>query len=550
MLNEAKVGGIPAFHRWRPWLVLVWLVLLGAARAAAEPTVGLIVRTGEATPGYTLLAPMNSPHTYLIDQEGRLRHRWTSRFRPGAAAYLEPGGGLLRAANVESRHLRGGGAGGRIEAYDWDGNRVWAFDYVDANRRQHHDAIRLPNGNVLMIAWQRKTAAEAIAAGRDPDRIAAGEIWSESLIEVRPSGEVGGDIVWEWHAWDHLVQDRDPGKANFGVVASSPGRIDINYFSNPGADWLHFNGLDYHPGLDQVLVSVHALNEIWIIDHGTTTAEAATGSGGRRGRGGDLLYRWGNPAAYGAGDASDQTLFGQHNPQWIDDDLPGAGQILVFNNGNGRPEGPFSTIDEIVPPMTGAGDYVLGPHATYGPEAPVWIYRASPPGAFYAGFISGAQRLRTGHTLICSGPGGAVFEVTGNGREVWRYINPVGGGDPVEQGSTAVGNSLFRAVRYAMNDPGVAGLNLLPLGTIELPPDRTLRMLQPVCHGTSIAVRWTSLPGQMYWVECRSSLDGFGWTTIGSVQAVGTEAWIEDDPGGRGGDMFGFYRVVAGATNR
>ncbi|MGC8644373.1 MAG: hypothetical protein ACP5XB_31305, partial [Isosphaeraceae bacterium] len=58
--------------------------------------------------------------------------------------------------------------------------------------------------------------------------------------------------------------------------------------------------------LDQILLSVHSFSEIWIIDHGTTTAEAATHKGGRSGKGGDLLYRWGNPQAYRAGTAADQ----------------------------------------------------------------------------------------------------------------------------------------------------------------------------------------------------------------------------------------------------
>lgn len=60
------------------------------------------------------------------------------------------------------------------------------------------------------------------------------------------------------------------------------------------------NGIDYNPVLDQIALSTHNLNEWYIIDHSTTTAEAATSSGGNSGKGGDLLYRWGNPAAYQA----------------------------------------------------------------------------------------------------------------------------------------------------------------------------------------------------------------------------------------------------------
>ncbi len=115
--------------------------------------------------------------------------------------------------------------------------------------------------------------------------------------------------MWEWHVWDHLIQDFDDKKANYGNVGMHPERVDLNYAKNGNADWLHFNSLDYHPGLDQILVSSPFFNEIWVIDHSTTTAEAAGSQGGLRGRGGDLIYRWGNPAAYRAGTAEE--IFGQ-----------------------------------------------------------------------------------------------------------------------------------------------------------------------------------------------------------------------------------------------
>ena len=135
------------------------------------------------------------------------------------------------------------------------------------------------------------------------------------------------EVVGEWSVWDHLVQDYDPAKANFGVVAE-------------------------HPELEQILISARNFSEIWIIDHSTTTEEAAGHSGGNGGKGGDLLYRWGNPQAYRAGTFADQQLFWQHNPHWIPEGLPGAGNILIFNNGyeyEGRyPD--YSSVVEITPP--------------------------------------------------------------------------------------------------------------------------------------------------------------------------------------------------------
>ena len=211
-------------------------------------------------------------------------------------------------------------------------------------------------------------------------------------------------IVWEWHVWDHLIQDFDPSKANFGVVADNPQLIDINAVraSNPGAaDWLHANAVDYNAGLDQVMLGVPWLHEFWVIDHSTTTAEAAGHTGGDSGKGGDLLYRWGNPQIYDRGLAADQTLFNQHHPHWIEPDLPGEGNILVFNNGRGRPAGDFSTIDEIVQPVDVNGNYTLGAGLPYGPAAATWVYTASPdPFDFFSGGLSGPQRLPNGNTLV------------------------------------------------------------------------------------------------------------------------------------------------------
>src|SRR5207237_3318095 len=116
----------------------------------------------------------------------------------------------------------------------------------------------------------------------------------------------------------------------------------------PGGNWTHINAVAYHPEFDQIMVSVHGFSEFWILDHGTTTAEAAGHKGGKYGKGGDLLYRWGNPQAYRAGKAADQQLFGQHNAHWIPKGLGGAGHVLVFNNGLGRKDGSYSSVDEII----------------------------------------------------------------------------------------------------------------------------------------------------------------------------------------------------------
>ena len=129
-------------------------------------------------------------------------------------------------------------------------------------------------------------------------------------------------------------------------------RIDVNYANvggggGPGSaesgDWMHANAVNYHPGLDQIAISSRRFNETWIIDHGITTEEAS-------GPAGDLLYRYGNPEAYGRGTAEQRVLFGQHDVQWIPDGHPQAGKLMVFNNGNNRPDCTCSTIDVWTPP--------------------------------------------------------------------------------------------------------------------------------------------------------------------------------------------------------
>ena len=200
------------------------------------------------------------------------------------------------------------------------------------------------------------------------------------------------------------------------------------------------------------MLSVPTLNELWVIDHSTTTDQAARSKGGRWERGGEILWRWGNPRIYGAGDDADQVLSFQHDPTWLPAEAPGELRLLVFNNGRVRPGGePWSSVDELVLPFDPERGFLREPGQPFGPEKPVWSY--SDPGTFYSSFISGAQRLPNGNTLICSGAQGRVFEVTPAGRVVWDYRNPYVG----EIDFGIPGNALYRAVRIGKDHPGLAG---------------------------------------------------------------------------------------------
>lgn len=439
---------------------------------------GTILNTGAAAPGYTLFAPLGSTTTYLIDLDGRIVNTWESAYRPGDAVYLLENGDLLRTGNVGGQPGTfgvAGGSGGIIERYDWEGNLLWKHEHVNAHIRQHHDAIELPNGNVLLIAWELIDSNVAVQFGRDPSLIPPAGLWSDYLMEIKPIGDFNVEVVWEWHAVDHLVQDFDDSKPFYGVVADHPEKISANYLHGRlNSDWFHVNGIDYNEELDQIVLSVPTFNEIWVIDHSTTSQQAEGSSGGNSGKGGDLLYRWGNPEAYNAGRPADQKLFFQHNPTWIPEGYPGAGNILIYNNGQNRPDGDYSSVVEIAPPVNEQGAYTLVAGSAYGPAQAVWEYTAPNPEDFYSQNISGAGRLQNGNTLICEGASGHFFEVTSSGEVVWEYINPVTMRGVLEQGQVPGtgqnGNTVFRAERYALTYSGFAGRDLTPGDFIELYP--------------------------------------------------------------------------------
>ena len=372
----------------------------------------------------------------------------------------------------------------RVREVDRNGNTLWEC----AQDNLHHDFLKMPNGNVLLLSRQYKTAKEVIAAGANPEFIGPNGLRAPHIVEARITGPASCEIVWEWSAWDHLIQDFDSSKANYGVVAEHPELIDLNFYLSelPDSistwDWIHSNGIDYNPELDQIILSPRHFSEVWIIDHSTTTTEAAGHSGGKSGKGGDLLYRWGNPRAYRAGTPDDQQLFWQHNIQWIAPGLPGVGNILIFNNGFGPPDfrRGYSSIDEIAPPVDGV-NYRLNPGLAYPPVKPVWVYTAPTPSDFFSYKISGMQRLPNGNTFICDGVHGTLFEVTPAGKTVWKYINPVTGNGPLRQGESVPFesvpfyegeqvNQVYRAYRYAPDYPGLQGLDLTPGEPIELYP--------------------------------------------------------------------------------
>jgi len=427
----------------------------------SQNTVGVISNTTSSFDGFTLFAPNTSTSTYLINNEGLLINEWTSEYVPGLSVYLLENGNLLRSSAIESQNSSQTGG---FELLTWDNVLIWRFYHG----KQHHDIEPLPNGNVLIIVNDIKTFSDAIEAGRDPEKLLSNSIRSLSILEISQSGFDSGDIVWEWHAWDHLIQDFDETKSNYGNVNSHPELIDINFAPNTYSDWLHTNSVDYNEQLDQVLVSNRNTNEIWIIDHSTTISEASSNSGGISGKGGDLLFRWGNPLAYKAGQHIDQRLFGQHDANWIKDSLNNyQNRIMIFNNGIDRPSGNFSTAIEINTPILEDNNYNILDNGIFGPSDEIWSYASPDTFDFFSPRFGSAQRLPNGNSLISNSEMGTFFELNSMYEIVWMYINPVSSNGVLFQGDSAQSNTVFRCYRYNLNYDGLSGFDLSPSGPIE-----------------------------------------------------------------------------------
>lgn len=455
--------------------ILFALICLAFPGSVQNAELGVVVNTEQAYAGYTFVAPQINSLAYVIDNEGRVIRQWDFGSRTREVHLLENGNLLVvrSARDIMDYTLmpRGFPPDGGFAEFTWDGELISEFAFTDAERHHHHGVDILPNGNIIAVVRQYYHIDEAIAMGLNPAIVAEHfdgieYFLPDTIVEIDLAQ---GEVLWIWNPMDHLIQALDPALPNYGAVSEHPQRIDINYQSyylkgitstqSAGAgNWMHANMVNYNPMLDQVVMSVRSFDEFWVIDHSETTEEAS-------GPAGDLLYRWGNPFAHGAGSLSeDRQLFQQHDVQWIDQGLPGAGNFLIFNNRNnltredetGSDE--YSSIIELSPHVRADGRYDW----TGEPEI-VWQYAED----FFSPFISGVQRLPNGNTLITEGRSGRLIEVSAAGEVVWEFINPMtsegfaGADDEVERG-LGINNAIFRARKYSPDHPGLVGKDLRP----------------------------------------------------------------------------------------
>ena len=411
---------------------------------------------------------------FLMDRNGARVHEWPHYLHPAEAVcpHLRDDGLLVRTGcpgiwlDAMSFPV---GAHGVVSIVEPDGTVVWEFRLFEPGRRVlHHDFEPMGNGNILVLVYEGRTFEEAAAIGwqdqareplmRPPD---LQRWWTETILELEPDLVTGETrIVWEWHSTDHLVQDVDPAKPNYGQLGPGCRKIDLNYTQYPRYRFnmgqiMHVNAISFDARRDQILLSSAMHGEMWVIDHATTTAEA-------RGERGDLLYRWGNPSSHKAGHESQKILDWQHDIGWIPDGVPHEGHVLIFNNGARRPgddlpnphpnrlsftHDGYSELLEVKLPVDDEGRWTPDAADPLNGAEIVWAYNDDASKDWFSPFMSGARRLPNGNTLSALGYNKRIREVTPDGETVLDFL-------PGGQGRT------FRAVPIAADHPGLARLGL------------------------------------------------------------------------------------------
>ena len=430
-----------------------------AADASSDPDQDSTTQPDELI----LYPPSELTTTYLVDASNQPLFQWESEYKAGQSAFLLDDGSILRAGSINDvapdnrfvaayrdGHNETFQIGGIVERISKDSEVVWSFEDYSDDHAPHHVVTVMPNGNLLFPVWRYHTRDEALELGRDPKHVSTGGLWIDSLVEVRPTAD-GAEVVWEWRASDHLVQDFDETKENYGQLTEHPGRIDINWGRgyNVPEDFMHVNSAFYIEELDQIVMTSYHYSELWVIDHSTTTEQAAGSTGGRYGRGGDLLYRWGNPWVYGHDDTDQFLLSAVHDPKWVSEKR----HFIMFDNNIADSrrgiEGGDSMVVEIAPPIQPDGSYTMT-GGVYGPSQPVM---AADLGV-QATSVGTAQRMVDGNTLSCDCPASETIWVDASGdvistAQIWE--NTTGDGDNTQ---------VFRLVGYSKTDPGVLALGL------------------------------------------------------------------------------------------
>ena len=340
-----------------------------------------------------VLAVGGGNHSFILNKSGERLWSWEFNESLGNDLKLLPSAHVLGMFNYEESPIKfGGGYAGLTQIIDFNDTITWEFKYASKNFLSHHESVFLPNGDLLMLSWERVSEKEAHMHGVNME----GDIFPEKIIQIDTATK---EIVWQWRSWDHIVQDHDATKLSYGDILENKELININYALRENGDIMHANGIFYDATRDVLFVSINHYSEVWVIDHQYNVAETA-------GELGDLLFRLGNPRAYKDTVASvflDRT----HTPNLIPEGYPGAGNLLLFNNGLKAKKSVVYEFD--IPEKLTIEDI----------EKADLIWSFSDKNMSY-GRISGAYRLSNGNTLICEGDYG-FWEITDQKEIVWQY---------------------------------------------------------------------------------------------------------------------------------
>ena len=402
--------------------VLMHALALTLAAQSVYPT-GTTIYDPELTwNGYTVLSPLGTQAVLVIDMNGNVVKRWDGFVNAaGGPARVLPGGGVIAANGSRPPHQESL----ELIQRDFEGNVVWRFERNEQietrsgdtiwSARQHHDWQRedFPAGYYSPEATPAIEGSNTLIlthTNLSQPNVADVLLEDDRLIEV----SWDGDIIWEWVASDHIDE--------LGFAADARDVIrDAQAFSRARGsfDWLHINSATYlgpNHWFDEGDLRF-APNNV-IISSRQASLLAIVG------RDGEIVWRLGSDFRESSELRAIRQIIGQHHAHFIPKGLPGAGNLLVFDNGGASG---YGFANPIAPNGTGAFVRPTSRVLEINPVTLelVWSY-AGP--RFFSTNISGAQRLPNGNTLITAGAGGRLFEVTSDDTIVWEYMYPLFGG--------------------------------------------------------------------------------------------------------------------------
>lgn len=372
---------------------------------------------------FILVNTTNEEGSFIINQQGEEVYNFDLNI-VGNDVNLQNDGSLVGMGRSASAQITFGGFGGSLFKQNADKSIDWQIEYTSSEYVSHHDVEYLPNGNILFLVWEKIESVNAIEAGFNGNF----DIFPDAIVEMNP---ITQEIVWQWHVMDHIIQDHDASKANYGVIADNPNKINVNYNNDrTDGDITHANGLTYNQQNDLIYLTINYYNEVWVIDHSTSTEEAATSFGGNHNLGGDLLYRFGNPNAYDNNNIGEIVFNRVHYPNVLE-----SGNIMVYSNQ--VDQGQSEAVEFKLPqPLS------LTANTNNEPEV-VWHFTDS---NLFSRIASSAVRLNNNNTLIVEATASMLWEVTNSGEIKWQF--------DVNKGT------IWRAYVFNSNDTAIKALGI------------------------------------------------------------------------------------------